>query len=193
MSDDPEEVGEMIGRNTTQKFLTTITFLSVLAAMGCEAYSPVSPSQDDNTPGVENPMFVRVLTTSEGSSDRDMIQSAETSISRVVSAETGGTVTNGYVSLHFPPGALDRDTEITLEMPRFPEAVVKCGPHGIVFNKEVSLILSIDKIDSDAADFKVLWFNEETGRWVGIDGSVVDGMVVGKLEHFSDYGIWPNG
>ncbi|MDD3642472.1 MAG: hypothetical protein PHQ19_03305, partial [Candidatus Krumholzibacteria bacterium] len=103
----------MNGRSTAHKFLTAITFLSVLAAMGCET-SPVSPSQDDTMPGVENPSFARVLTTSEGSSERDMILSTSTSVSMVVSAETGGTVTNGYVSLYFPPGALSEDTEITI-------------------------------------------------------------------------------
>jgi len=182
----------MNGRSTAHKFLTVITFLSVLAAMGCET-SPVSPSQDDTMPGVENPMFARVLTTSEGSSERDMVLSTSTSISMVVSAETGGTVTNGYVSLYFPPGALTEDTEITIDMPRFPEAMVELGPHGIVFNKDVSLIMPLDRIDSNATAFRVLWYNEDLGRWVGIGEDIDGGSVVSKLQHFSDYGIEPNG
>lgn len=181
----------MIGRSTAHKFLTVITFLSVLAAMGCET-SPVSPSQDDTIPGVENPMFVRVLTTSEGSSDRDMVLSTSTSISMVVSAESGGTVTNGYISLYIPPGALSEDTEITMEMPRFPEAVVELGPHGIVFNKDVSLIMPLDRIDSNATAFRVLWYNEDLGLWVEIGENIDDDNVVSKLQHFSEYGIEPN-
>jgi hypothetical protein len=180
----------MNGHSTAHKFLTVITFLNVLAAMGCET-SPVSPSQDDTMPGVENPMFARVLTTSEGSSDRGMLLSSSTSVSMVVSAETGGTVTNGYVSLYFPPNALAEDTEITIDMPRFPEAVVQLGPHGIVFNKEVSLIMPLARIDSNATAFQVLWYNEDCGRWVAIGEEVDDGNVVSKLRHFSDYGYDP--
>ena len=117
----------MNGRTIAQKFLTVSTFLSVLAAMGC-GYSPVSPSQDDTTPGVETPTFVQVLTTSAGSSGKDMmIQASSTSVSMVISAETGGTVTNGIISLYIPPGALDEDTEITINMPRYPEAMVELG------------------------------------------------------------------
>jgi hypothetical protein len=111
----------------------------------------------------------------------------------VVSAETGGTVTNGYVSLYFPPGALTEDTEITIDMPRFPEAMVELGPHGIVFNKDVSLIMPLDRIDSNATAFRVLWYNEDLGRWVGIGEDIDGGSVVSKLQHFSDYGIEPNG
>lgn len=180
----------MSGRTIAHKFLTVSTFLSVLAAMGC-GYSPVSPSQDDTTPGVENPVFVQVLSTSAGSSGRDMLQSSSTSVSMVISAEMGGTVTNGYVSLYFPPGALNEDTEITIDMPRYPEAMVELGPHGIVFNKNVTMTLPLDKVNSDASSYRTLWNDENAGIWVDIGGVVENGEVVTKLEHFSGYGYDP--
>jgi hypothetical protein len=183
----------MKGRTIAHKFLTVSTFLSVLAAMGCGSYSPVSPSQDDTSPGVVNPVFVQVLATSEGSSGRDMIQSPSTSVSMVISAETGGTVTNGYVSLYFPPGALDEDTEITIDMPRYPEAMVELGPHGIEFNKNVIMTLPMDKIDSDAVSITILWNNEDVGIWEDIGSSVDNGNIRSELEHFSRYGASPNG
>lgn len=183
----------MNGRTITQKFLTVSTFLIVLAAMGCGNYSPVSPSQDDTTPGVETPIFVQVLTTSTGSSGRDMIMSSSTSVSMVISAETGGTVTNGYISLYFPPGALDEDTEITIEMPRYPEAMVELGPHGIEFNKTVLMTLPLAMIDSDADSYTTLYNNENTGIWEDIGGRIENGNVVSELEHFSGYGFSPNG
>ena len=179
----------MKGRTIAHKFLTVSTFLSVLAAMGCGSYSPVSPSQDDTTPGVENPVFVQVLSTSTGSSGRDMIQSSSTSVSMVISAETGGTVTNGYVSLYFPPGALDEDTEITIDMPRYPEAMVELGPHGIEFNKNVIMTLPLSKIASDATSYRTLWLNENTGLWEDIGGSIENNNVRSELEHFSEYGF----
>ena len=183
----------MKGRTIAHKFLTVSTFLSVLAAMGCGSYSPVSPSQDDTTPGVENPVFVQVLSTSAGSSGRDMMQSSSTSVSMVISAKTGGTVTNGYFSLYFPPGALDEDTEITIDMPRYPLAVVELGPHGTEFNKNVIMTLPMEKIDSDAKNFTVLWHNEKIGIWEDIGGRVEDGNIISELEHFSEYGPSPNG
>ena len=181
----------MTGRTIAHKFLTVSTFLSVLAAMGC-GYSPVSPSQDDTTPGVEDPLFVQVLTTSTGSSGRDMMLTSSTSVSMVIPAETGGTVTNGYVSLYFPPGALDEDTEITIDMPRYPLAVVELGPHGIEFNKNVIMTLPLAMIDSDADSYRTLWNNENAGIWVDVGGRVESGNVVTELEHFSEYGHQPS-
>ncbi len=180
----------MSGRTIAHKFLTVSTFLSVLAAMGC-GYSPVSPSQDDTTPGVENPVFVQVLSTSAGSSGRDIVMSSSTSVSMVISAEMGGTVTNGYVSLYFPPGALSEDTEITIDMPRYPEAMVELGPHGIEFNKNVTMTMPLAKLDSDAASYRTLWNDENAGIWEDVGGKIENNAVVTELQHFSDYGYLP--
>ncbi|MBN2183864.1 MAG: hypothetical protein JW746_00900 [Candidatus Krumholzibacteriota bacterium] len=174
-------------RSKAQIFLTSITFLSVLAAMGCGTNSPVTPSQDDTLPGVENPLFVQ-LTASSGSSSLDLLASSPGTI---VSAEKGGIVTNGYYTLYFPPGALDEDTEITIEMPRFPEAVVELGPHGIQFNKPVTMSLSHDMVDSDVDSFIVYWFNEDSGLWENIGGETSDQSTTVALEHFSEYGHAP--
>ncbi len=175
-------------RSKAQIFLTSITFLSVLAAMGCGTNSPVTPSQDDTLPGVENPLFVQ-LTASSGSSSIDL---AGASPGTLVSAEEGGIVTNGYYTLYFPPGALDEDTVITIDMPRFPEAVVELGPHGIQFNVPVTLSLSHDMVDSDADGYIVYWFNEDTGLWENIGGETVGNSTIVDLEHFSRYGDAPN-
>ena len=188
-TEDPKEVGEMKGRTIAHKILTVSTFLSVLAAMGC-GYSPVSPSQDNAAPGViEDPLFVRVLPTSTGSSGRDMLQTSSTSVSMVIPAETGGTVSNGYVSLYFPPGALDEDTEITIDMPKYPLAIVELGPHGIQFNKNVIMTMPTALLDSDATSYRTLWYNEDAGVWVDIGGRANNEYVETELEHFSSYGL----
>jgi hypothetical protein len=178
----------MNGRTKAKKILTAITFLTVLAAMGCGTNSPVSPTQEYTTmPGIENPQFVRILPASTGS-DRAMMGSSSTSVAQVVSAEDGGVVSNGYYNLYFPPGALDEDTEITLEMPLYPYAVVQLGPHGICFNKEVVMSLDVDMIDCDATEYRVLYHNEDAGMWEDIGGYMEDGAVKVGLEHFSEYG-----
>ena len=181
----------MSGRKTAHKILTSTTFLIVLAALGCGTYSPVAPSQDTLLPGVENPDFVRLLPTSEKVSDLEI--EATMVATKVVSAAEGGVVSNGYFSLYFPPGALEEDTEITIEMPRYPDAVVRLGPHGIQFKKEVTLSLPLGVVETEAESIGVLWLNEDTGLWEEISSYTVDATVKANLEHFSEYGEYPNG
>ena len=178
----------MNGRTRAHKILTVVTFLSVLAAMGCGSYSPVAPSRDDATPlGVENPLFVRLSSTSKDGV-RPML---ELMAPQMISAKDGGTISNGFFSLYFPPGALEEDTEISIDMPYYPSAVVRCGPHGIKFSKEVILSLPLDVIESDAKEFRVLWYNEDTDLWENIGGYIEDDVVKVSLAHFSDYGMDP--
>jgi len=179
----------MSGQSTIRKFLITITFLSVLAAYGCGDYTPVSPSQDDTTmPGVENPLFVRLLSTPEESSNYMATSSSSKITEKIISAEEGGIIHNGFFSLYFPPGALDEDTAISIEMPEYPNAMVRLEPHGIQFNKDVILSLEMDKTDATDSQIDVLWFNEDAGIWEGIGGYIEDGAVKAGLEHFSEYG-----
>lgn len=179
----------MTGRTQARTILTTVTILSVLAVMGCGTNSPVSPSQDIATsPGIDDPQFAQLLSASAGT-DRPFVTSTT---AQVVSAADGGTVTNGYYTVHFPPGALTEDTEITMEMPYFPSAVVRLGPHGIQFEKDVTLSLETDMVADDAEAFSVLWYNEDAGCWESIGGYMEDGCVKAELQHFSDYGDYPH-
>ena len=176
----------MSARKTAHKLLTAITFLTVLAALGCGTYSPVAPSQETILPGVESPNFLVLLPASKDS-DLELSMVA----TQVVSAAEGGTVTNGYFTLYFPPGALEEDTEITVEMPRYPEAVVRLGPHGIQFLKEVTLSLPLGVVETEAEDYTTLWFNEETGVWMDIGGYIESELINVGLDHFSEYGYQP--
>ncbi len=180
----------MSGRKTAHKILTSTTFLIVLAALGCGTYSPVAPSQDTLLPGVENPDFVRLLPTSDKISGLEIEMTMVAT--KVVSAAEGGVVSNGYFSLYFPPGALAEDTEITIEMPRYPEAVVRLGPHGIQFNKEVTLSLPLGVVETEAEDYTILWYNEEAELWENVGGDTINGLVEANLEHFSEYGASPH-
>ena len=84
------------------------------------------------------------------------------------------------------------DTEITIEMPDYPYAVVRLGPHGIKFNKEVTISISADVMEAGVS-CKVLWYNEDTGYWQEIGGYSEDGAFKAGLEHFSEYGLVKNG
>jgi hypothetical protein len=177
---------EMSGKKKAQNILTSLTFLTVLAALGCGTYSPVAPSQETLLPGVENPLFVRLLPASK---DSDIDPSLVAT--KLISAAEGGVVSNEYYSLYFPPGALEEDTEITIEMPEFPLAVVRLGPHGITFKKEVTLSLPLGVVETEASDYGVLWYNEETGLWEYIGSYIEDDILKAGLEHFSEYGSDP--
>ena len=166
--------------------LAALTFLSVLAAIGCGNYSPIAPSQDPPTLlGAANPQFAQLLPASKSPDGPERSSMA----AQEISAESGGTVSNGYFSLYFPPGALENDTIISIDMPQYPYAVARLEPHGIKFNKEVILSVPIDVLASDASILNVLWHNEDTGLWENIGGYMEDGAVKAGLKHFSDYGF----
>jgi len=178
----------MRGRTRALRIITAIAFLSVLATLGCGTYSPVAPSQENSSmPGITSPDFATLLPASK----EDITLMRSSVASGWMSAAEGGVVSNGYYSLYFPPGALDEDTEITIEMPEFPKAIVKLGPHGIHFNKEVILSVPVDKFEDAASSYTTYWYDEDAGRWVPIGGYVEDGVVKTELEHFSQYGYIP--
>jgi hypothetical protein len=173
----------MSGKKKAQRILTAITFLTVLAALGCGTYSPVAPSQETMLPGVENPLFVRLLPASKDT-DADLSTVMAT---KLVSAAEGGVVSNEYYSVYFPPGALEEDTEITIEMPQYPLAIVRLGPHGITFKKEVTLSLPLGVVETEASEFDVVWYNESTQLWEDIGGYCDGTRIIASLSHFSDY------
>jgi hypothetical protein len=166
------------------RVLMAISFLSVLAALGCGTYSPVAPSNTPTMPGVENPAFATLLPASKGS---DAAMKSDVA-SAMISAKDGGVVSNGYYSVYFAPGALQEDTEISIEMPEFPKAIVRLSPHGIQFDAPVILSLALELSDQ----WNVLWLNEGSGLWESIGGYVEDGAVKAELKHFSEYGPVPN-
>ncbi len=166
--------------------LKAISSLSLLAALGCGTYSPVAPSNDSLLmPGVEDPTFAMLLSASEDSE----VLMRSSAASAVISAANGGVISNGYFTLTFAPGALEQDTEITIEMPEFPAAMVRLEPHGIQFKADVILSLPIDLVEAgEEIDHDILWHNELTGLWESIGSFIEDGNVKSKLEHFSEYG-----
>lgn len=165
------------------RILLAISFLSVLAALGCGTYSPVAPSNTPTMPGVDNPAFATLLPASKGSDAamRSAVSSA------MISAKDGGMVSNGYYSVYFAPGALKEDTEIMIEMPQFPKAIVRLSPHGIQFDAPVILSLDLAKAAELSDQWNVLWLNDVTGLWESIGGYVEDGALKAELKHFSEY------
>jgi hypothetical protein len=181
-------VDEMFKLFLTSKSFALIACVTLLAsAIGCNSGSIVSTDKVADTV-VMDPSFILILSTSKGF-DSPMLNSE--SASGLVSAELGGSVSNGWVTLDFPAGALDEDTEISISMPDPGKLIVELEPHGIQFNEPVGMTFNL--IGTDAEDLSdeacLLWFNDEMGWWEKLDTEASDDNRCNTfLKHFSKYG-----
>jgi len=108
----------------------------------------------------------------------------------MISADMGGVINSGRITLVFPPHALSEDTEITIEMLNDGTLGVELGPHGIQFNRlvtlEMNLVGTTAEGEGDASS--TLWFNEDQGWWEAMPHLNGDeNRLKTKLEHFSRY------
>ena len=109
----------------------------------------------------------------------------------MVSASVGGTVSNSRVTLEFPAGALDKDTYVTMVMVDKDNLVAEFGPHGLVFNKPVTITWKLVGTirEGRAEDTVIKWRNPETNMLEDITNLPVNhqNRVRGLLEHFSEF------
>jgi len=137
---------------------------------------------------VESPNFVRILSTSKGVSDAPQMAPFA---SQMISAAEGGTVTNGRITLTFPAGALDQDTEITMEMMDDGTLGAEFGPHGIEFKLPVVMSMDLRGTNAEgmAAVTSTLYENEELGRYERVEKapSGDSNSSSSLLRHFSSY------
>jgi hypothetical protein len=154
--------------------------------MGCNEGSLVAPVDGPGGVGVE-PDFYGSSSTLDNPASLNASKVRE----MLVSAELGGSVTNGRVTLEFPAGALDEDTYITMEMIDKSNLVVEFGPHGLVFNKPVTITWKLNGTTREglAATTMIKWRNPATGCLEDINNLPVDDptRVHALIEHFSEY------
>ena len=176
----------MFKLNLTSKSFAFLACLTLLAsAIGCNSGSVVSPDKVADTV-VMDPSFILILSTPKCSDSPSLTQSA----SNVVSAEFGGSISNGWVTLDFPAGALDEDTEISISMPDPGKLIVELEPHGIQFNEPVGMTLNLNGTSAAglADDACMLWFNDDMGWWEKLKTEASDdNQSKTFLEHFSKY------
>jgi hypothetical protein len=137
---------------------------------------------------VVSPNFVRILSTSDKSVDQLNLVSGSTS--KVISAESGGVISNGKVTLEFPPFALSQDTEITIEMLGDGVLGVELSPHGIQFNRPVTMTTDLQGTSAEGMlDVNTLWYNDDKDWWEKVqEVEMSNPNVVGAaLHHFSKY------
>jgi hypothetical protein len=115
------------------------------------------------------------------------------SATALVSSEEGGSVSLGRYTLSFPPGALTRDTAITIRQADPVTMQMELEPHGIQFEKPVVLSVRVGDVVEGAKVVGVAWHNENTGSWevVGEKDGAAE-FAEAELWHFSGYQVWTN-
>ncbi len=172
-------------RHTTKSFALLACLTLLFAAMGCNEGSMVAPVDGPGGVGVEPDFYGSSSTLDNPALPRDGKQG------RMVSAELGGTVSNGRITLEFPAGALNEDTFITMQLVDPTDLIVEFGPHGLVFNTPVTVTWRLDGTDREglAASTVIKWRNPETDVLEDVYNLPSNGesTIRGLLEHFSDY------
>ena len=132
---------------------------------GCsDGTSPTSADRLTEGDVVLSPNFVRIFPGPDGQPDPYLQKAAA---SAVISANEGGSVTNGRVTLVFAPGALNQDTMITLGMDASGLYITDLSPSPLQFN--IPVIMTLDLVGTSAEDNSantyIAWFHEASGNW----------------------------
>lgn len=115
-------------------------------------------------------------------------------VEQTVSAKEGGRVNLLDVILEFPPGALNSDTLISIEIPNPSIYADHFGTDGLVFNSPVKITMSYrDAILDNVSEstIKMAWFNEKTDSWETIKCFLnpEEKTVTAYVSHFSAYAL----
>lgn len=165
----------------------TLTVASALLLVGCGSESTLTP-QTGGLPG--SPIY---LPASEMAALLPLGTNAMTpSVEATVSASEGGTLKLGRMTLSFPPGALAEDTRITMSLTDRKSLRVELLPHGIHFQKPVTLSADLTGLlNPTTRTVGVAWLNDATGYWEAISrGPASSGMASAQLHHFSNYDLF---
>ena len=125
--------------------------------------------------------------------------------SGAVTAAAGGEVAlaSAAAKINIPAGALPADTTITVDVVAatgtptptgedlLASDVFEFGPSGTTFTTPVTMSLKLEATGLPEGDAKLAWLDEDANKWVQVPGSkLVDGFVVGDVNHFSKFVIY---
>jgi len=100
-------------------------------------------------------------------------------------------ISNGRVTLFFPAGALDADTEISMQMMSDGTLGVNFEPHGIQFHKPVIMQMDLrgTTAEGQAASTSTVWDNVDAHRYERMPSliPVDENTSRSELRHFSEY------
>lgn len=173
----------------TLRRLLSAALSSLVLLAGCSegTRNPLSPEAEPSrslTAGVDVSSLLRFAGTPDLSGTRHVEK-------RIRAAEGGFVELNGF-RVDIPAGALPNDTVVTIDLPSDPvlagRVVAEFGPHGIRFNKPVTLSFPLTGVVLTGQPIQVARW--ETGAWTPLGGNVdAAGTVLSSTTpHFSMYG-----
>jgi len=179
-----------MSRHTTKTLALLACLALLFAAVGCKEGSVLAPVDESGGANTE-PSFYGISSTPDNPNLTVCTSEGKTRGARV-SADRGGAIGNGHVRLEIPAGALDEDTYITMEMVDKSNLVVEFGPDGLVFNKPVTMMMTLTGTTAEglAESTLIKWYDPDSDRWENITNLPVSSpnKVSALLEHFSKYG-----
>jgi len=183
--------------------------VAILVFAGCGMQNGANPLSTDNaaitTDGENDPGVL----TKGNVNDRGKAKAVgggitnRTTKTRNISASLGGEIhvksesgTYDYY-LYVPPGALGKDTDITMAVVSQDEAMIDLGPDGLWFLKPVTLRMGIKpelKKQGIQGKIGIYWYNPDSEKWEYQDGTAhmnEEGKIVAEtaLHHFSRYAL----
>lgn len=177
------------------KYIPLLACIAIaLVYWGCaDGTSPTSADRLTEGQVVLSPNFVQIFPGPNGEPDPYLQHGSRqnNSSSEVISAQFGGSLSNGRVTLMFPPGALDQDTEITLIMDDNGLFVTDLSPSPLQFNVPVTMTFELDGTSAEgkSANTYIAWFNEAKGNWEIIDNLPPPNAdkIRALVDHFSKF------
>jgi hypothetical protein len=167
-----------------------VLLASALVISGCSDNSPLQP----NLPQTDSMNRLIMSGMSGDSSEPETVSDSE-----LIEKDVGGTIEierESYLHLFtVPEGALDSDTEITVEswqekISGKEMIVFDFGPDGLVFKIPAKLDFDMAELNSKAKWGKLYYFDPVKSKWeFQGSSSVVDGIASFDIDHFSKYAI----
>lgn len=188
------------GRNYLSMFLPMAIFL----LFSCGTIdNPLAPVEEEITYKVENdvPNFLTNVSTSLGKKGQThngppgngvkwLIEKKK--IDHKKGGKVGGKKTNNNM-VFITPGALRKNTEISVSVPENSDYIfAEFGP-SYVFKKYVKIEISYKNADLNGVneDDLSIWYIDKSGEWVKVK-SIVDKkrkVIIAWVNHFSRYGL----
>jgi len=140
------------------------------------------------------PQTVSVLLRNEDAYNSNPLIDLITSTLRFITRLLGGVVSVLDVSLEVPPMALERNTQISIDIPDPNLFVYDFGPDGLQFQKPATITISYDYADLtniDQSKIRLAWWDENAQQWIDQPCTIdpIAKKVIGPINHFSAYGL----
>ncbi len=170
--------------NNNSKIFYVLTGIALFVFLGITGCSK-NPTMPDPASGAQ--LLTRDLGTAK-------IEGIPAYMDTVLIASEGGSVTLHDVDLYFPPGALETDTLISVNIPDLAVFSNDFGTHGLEFNVPVRVTMSYRDANLSGineSNIAMAWFNEGSGNWDVVECKLdtANKTVTAYVNHFSAYAL----